>query len=48
MLEEYFASNSKAQLHELKRQIQTATKGDCSCSNYILRLRWAADELAFI
>jgi gag-polypeptide of LTR copia-type len=46
-LEEYYASISRARLYELKRQIQTASKGDSMCS-YLLRLRRIADELAFI
>jgi gag-polypeptide of LTR copia-type len=47
-LEEYYSSTSRASLHELKRQIQTANKGDLSCSDYLLHLRRVFDELAFI
>jgi gag-polypeptide of LTR copia-type len=47
-LEEYYASTSHACLHELKRQIQTASKGDSTCSEYLLRLRRVADRLSFI
>jgi hypothetical protein len=44
----FFASTSKARLHELKRQIQIASKSVSTCSEYLLRLCRVADELAFI
>jgi gag-polypeptide of LTR copia-type len=47
-LESFFTSTSRSRLQELKRQIQTASKGDSSCDEYLLRLRRIADELAFI
>jgi gag-polypeptide of LTR copia-type len=46
-LEDLFSSNSRTRLNELKRQIQTAKKGDSYCSAYLLQLRRIADELAF-
>jgi gag-polypeptide of LTR copia-type len=47
-IEDYYSSTSRARLHELKRQIQTASKGESSCFEYLLRLRRVVDELAFI
>jgi gag-polypeptide of LTR copia-type len=47
-LEDYFSSTSRARLNDLKHQIQTAQKGDLSCSEYLLHLHRVADELAFI
>jgi gag-polypeptide of LTR copia-type len=47
-LEMFFNSNSRARMNDLRRQIQTATKGDISCSEYLLKLRRLADELSFV
>ncbi|KAJ3691742.1 hypothetical protein LUZ61_020906 [Rhynchospora tenuis] len=47
-LQQYFASTSRARLTDLRRQIQTAHKGDASCSTYLQQLKTVADELAFI
>jgi gag-polypeptide of LTR copia-type len=47
-LEEYYSSTSHARLHELKRQIHTANKGDLSCSEYFIHLHCVLDKLAFI
>ncbi|KAJ4744982.1 Copia-like polyprotein/retrotransposon [Rhynchospora pubera] len=47
-LQKQFSATSRARLIELKRQLQTATKGSSSCSEFLDRIRQIADELAFI
>jgi gag-polypeptide of LTR copia-type len=47
-IEDRYSFTSRAKLHDLKRQIQTASKGESSCSEYLLCLRQIADELSFI
>jgi gag-polypeptide of LTR copia-type len=47
-LEMFFDSNSRTRMNDLRLQIQTATKGDLSCSKYLLKLRRLADELSFV
>jgi gag-polypeptide of LTR copia-type len=39
---------SRAQLIDLRRQLQTITKGSSSCSEYLQKIRKVADELGFI
>ncbi|KAJ4761435.1 hypothetical protein LUZ62_071810 [Rhynchospora pubera] len=46
-LQKLFSTNSRAHVLDLKRQLQSITKGDSSCSEYLQRLRHLADELAF-
>ncbi|KAJ4790150.1 polyprotein [Rhynchospora pubera] len=47
-LQRIFSNKSKARLHDLRRQIQSATKGGSTCSEYIQHIRNLADELLFI
>jgi gag-polypeptide of LTR copia-type/GAG-pre-integrase domain len=47
-IETYFSINSRARLQELKGQLQSVSKGDSNCSDYLLRIRKLADELSFI
>lgn len=42
-----FSSSSRAHLTELQRQLQTVSKGNSSCSEYLQKIRRVADELAF-
>jgi gag-polypeptide of LTR copia-type len=47
-LDGYFSITSRARVQDLKRQIQTVSKGDSNCTDYLLRIRRIADELSFI
>ncbi|KAJ3704083.1 hypothetical protein LUZ61_007788 [Rhynchospora tenuis] len=47
-LQSIFSNKSRARLADLRRQIQTASKGGMSCSDYIHHMRRLADELLFI
>ncbi|KAJ3698209.1 hypothetical protein LUZ61_001914 [Rhynchospora tenuis] len=47
-LQNSFASTSKARMLDLKRQIQHTSRGSSTCSEYLLKMRKLADELAFI
>jgi gag-polypeptide of LTR copia-type/GAG-pre-integrase domain/Integrase core domain len=47
-LESYFSTTSRAKLQDLKRQLQTVSKGDSNCTDYLLRIRQISDELSFI
>lgn len=47
-LQHSFSASSRARLTELRRSLQTTTKGGSSCFDYCQRMRAIADELAFI
>ncbi|KAJ4816146.1 hypothetical protein LUZ62_028712 [Rhynchospora pubera] len=47
-LQQQFATNSRARLIDLKRQLQSAQKGGSSCTEFLQRIRTLADELAYI
>jgi gag-polypeptide of LTR copia-type len=47
-IQQMFSASSRARLSDLKRQLQTATKGASSCKEYLNRMRKIADELSFI
>jgi gag-polypeptide of LTR copia-type len=47
-LQTAFSASSRARQANLRRQLQTTTKGASSCSEYLQKLRYIADELAFI
>jgi Reverse transcriptase (RNA-dependent DNA polymerase)/gag-polypeptide of LTR copia-type len=47
-IQQTFSASSRARLSDLKRQLQTATKGASSCKEYLNRMRKIADELSFI
>ncbi|KAJ4793674.1 hypothetical protein LUZ62_044920 [Rhynchospora pubera] len=47
-LHHQFASNSRAKLIDLKRQLQTIRKEGSSCTEFLQRIRKIADELAFV
>ncbi|KAJ1698432.1 hypothetical protein LUZ63_006944 [Rhynchospora breviuscula] len=46
-LERVYASTSRARVTDLRRQVQFATKGAFSCTEFLQHLRQLADELAF-
>lgn len=48
LLQRTFSASSQARLSELRRSLQTATKGGSSCANFCQRIRAIANELAFI
>ncbi|KAJ4793324.1 polyprotein [Rhynchospora pubera] len=48
MLQQQFATNSRARLIDLKRQLQSATKGGSSCTEFLQQIRSLADELTYI
>ncbi|KAJ4749591.1 polyprotein [Rhynchospora pubera] len=48
MLQQQFATNSRARLIDLKRQLQSAQKGGSSCTDFLQRVRTLADELSYI
>ena len=43
-----YSATSRVRLNDLRRQIQSSTKGSASCIDYLNRMRSLADELAFI
>lgn len=47
-LTQIFSATSRAQLTDLRRQLQTTSKGASSYSEYLQRMRQISDELAFI
>ncbi|KAJ3686759.1 hypothetical protein LUZ61_015923 [Rhynchospora tenuis] len=47
-LQQSFASASRARVIDLKRQLQHATRGSSTCTEYLAKMRQLADELAFI
>ena len=47
-LQQSFSSTSRAHLSELKRSLQTITKGGSSCADFCQKICSIADELAFI
>jgi gag-polypeptide of LTR copia-type len=47
-LQHTFSSSSRARLIELRRQLQTITKGASTCAEYLQKNRKVTDELAFI
>ncbi|KAJ3691762.1 hypothetical protein LUZ61_020926 [Rhynchospora tenuis] len=47
-IHQQFATNSRSRLLDLKRQLQSAKKGSSSCTDFVLRIRQLADELASI
>ncbi|KAJ4777852.1 polyprotein [Rhynchospora pubera] len=47
-LQKLLSSNSRSRVMDLKRQIQSATKGNLSCADYLQGLRRLADELASV
>jgi gag-polypeptide of LTR copia-type len=47
-LQRSFSSSSRARLTDLRRQLQTTTKGSLSCFDFLQKLRRIADELSFI
>jgi gag-polypeptide of LTR copia-type len=47
-LQQSFSSFSCAQLVELRRQLQTITKGAATCTEFLQKIRKVVDELAFI
>ncbi|KAJ1700906.1 hypothetical protein LUZ63_000685 [Rhynchospora breviuscula] len=48
MLQQQFATNSRARLSDLKRQLQLAQKGGSSCTDFLRQVRTIADELTYI
>jgi len=46
-LQQSFSATSRACLSELRRSLQTTTKGGLSCADYCQKIRSLADELAF-
>ncbi|KAJ1692760.1 hypothetical protein LUZ63_009458 [Rhynchospora breviuscula] len=48
MLQQQFATNSRARLIDLKRQFQSAHKGGSSCTDFLRQVRTIADELTYI
>jgi gag-polypeptide of LTR copia-type len=47
-LRSIFSATSRARLSELRRQLQTTTKGGLSCTEFVQKMRSIANELAFI
>jgi gag-polypeptide of LTR copia-type len=47
-LKSTFSATSRARLSELRRQLQTTTKGGLSCADFVQKMRSIADELSFI
>jgi gag-polypeptide of LTR copia-type len=47
-LQSTFSASSRARQADLRRQLQTTTKGTSSCSDYLQKARSISDELAFI
>ncbi|KAJ4806079.1 Copia protein [Rhynchospora pubera] len=47
-LQKLLSSNSRSRVMDLKRQIQSANKGNLSCADYLQSLRRLADELASV
>lgn len=47
-LTQIFSATSRTRLTDLRRQLQTTTKGNSTCSEYLQRMRQISDELAFI
>jgi gag-polypeptide of LTR copia-type len=47
-LDSYFTTTSRARLQVLKSQLQSISKGQSNCTEYLDRIRKLADELAFI
>ncbi|KAJ4758161.1 polyprotein [Rhynchospora pubera] len=47
-LSQSFSATSRARLTDLKKQLQNATKGSTSCSDFIHKIRSISDELAFV
>lgn len=47
MLTQIFSSASRAQVTELRQQLQTAQKGSSSYTDYLNHMRHIADELRF-
>ncbi|KAJ3686455.1 hypothetical protein LUZ61_015619 [Rhynchospora tenuis] len=47
-LQKLLSSNSKSRIMNHKRQIQSANKGNSSCSDYLQNLKRVADELASV
>ena len=43
-----FSATSRARLSELRRRLQTTSKGGASCLEFIQKIQSVADELAFI
>jgi gag-polypeptide of LTR copia-type len=43
-----FSSSSRAKLTNIRRQLQSITKGSSACTDYLQKIRKIADELAFI
>lgn len=46
-IRQIYSATSRARLTDLKRQLQTTTKGASSCTDYLQTIRRIADELAF-
>jgi gag-polypeptide of LTR copia-type len=47
-LESYYSTTSRARLQDLMRQLQTVSKGDSNCTDYLLRIQKFSDELSFV